>query len=147
MNIQRALKIGRTLTILSLAVLSLGLIACPDGLGTAEISSVTIEPDSIPVTNTGMTDEYFQITIQTTGFTEEITTASAKIVGEDREAEPENVKIDGSTVVLENIAQSWFGGLGPEDGETEKVYEIEITVESSTIQASRSDLATITITQ
>jgi len=122
------------------------LAGCVDTLDDGpQIESVTITPNSLSQSSTGMTDEFFEVTILTSGFTTPIETATVKIQdvdGEGREGEPQGAPtINGDTVVISQIAKSWFGGLEPGQ------YNIEVTVENSVDSVRQANAATVTVTE
>lgn len=108
-----------------------------------QIVSVQITPDTIAESSTGMTDQFFTVTIETSGFIEDIADAEVFIQQNDRVGQPGNVQINGSTIVLEQIAQSWFSGLGagvyPIGARVSSVDDIESVTQNS--------VATITVTE
>ncbi|MEM1349892.1 MAG: hypothetical protein AAGI01_15120 [Myxococcota bacterium] len=132
------------------ALMALGLTSClvnnPAGLGPS-IVSLDITPSQLPVADTGMTNQFFTIVIETDGFTDTITDATVTIQEENRDApKQEPPVIDGSTITLSGIAQSWFSGLEA------NTYNLKVTVvaedEAGNLlqSASAQNVATVTVT-
>ena len=136
----------RVFGVVLLITLALGMFGCDTLIGeldSVNIVSVNVTPATISESSTGMTDQFFTVTIQTAGFTEEIEGAEVRIQQNDRKGEPQNVSVQGDTIVLERIALSWFQGLGV--GE----YPISARVFSADEVESveQLDVATITVTE
>ena len=137
-----------------LALVVGGLGACTgleDDLGGATIESLTIDPDTIPLSDTGMSDEYFTATLNVSGFTEpidpEATTVFVEANGEEIEAVPQDIQISGNTIILDQIQTGWVGSLEPGTYQVGATVQTELT-EGSRFPAERvteRGLATITI--
>lgn len=132
--------------IVAFAVLPFFLVACGElennGTAGAEIVSLTLSPDTISLSDTGMTDEYFTATLVVDGFIDPVDVDSVEVFIQDPErveAEPGTRDIDGNTITLGMIAKSWFAGL--EAG----VYNIGAEVSSETEQVLQLDLTTVTV--
>ena len=130
----------------ALAVLPLFLLACGElvnnGTAGAQIVSLTLEPNTISLSDTGMTDEYFTVTLVTGGFVDPVDPETAVVFiqePERTEAEPGTREVSGNTITLGMIAKSWFAGLEP------GVYNIGAEVSSETEQVRQLDLATVTV--
>ena len=132
----------RACCMLCLAVAPLWLASCGELANDASIVSVTITPDAIPESATGMTDEVFNIVIVTEGFGAPLESATVAIEEVDRTAEPEagSFMINGNTVSFAT-KKSWFSGL--EQG----VYKIRATVtsEGAADKITRGNATTVTI--
>lgn len=131
------------------AVTALGLTSCivNNGVTGPAVVSVDVTPSELPIADTGMTNQFFSVIIETSGFTEPITDATITIQEADRDAPKiEAPVIDGSTITLGGIAQSWFSGL--EEG----TYNLKVTVvaenEEGALEqsASSQNVATVTVT-
>lgn len=137
----RALMIGGLL----LSVLAVAS-ACQEAFGGPTITSLQIEPDTISKNrNSGMTDQYFEVTIQVTGFENEIEDVELFIAENDRTA-PRNPErettIDGNTIAVTRIQQTWFNGMDP------GTYSIGATVtDAQGTSDSRSNLAEVELTE
>ncbi len=120
----------------------LGNTSCIDAASDPDIVSVTVSPNTVPRSSTGMTDEFFTVTIVTSGFTSPPTGATVAIQELDPklEAQPGATEINGDTITLQEIPKSWFGGL--EEG----TYNIETTVTSDLTDLTQSNTATVTVT-
>lgn len=112
----------------SIAVLASG---CEEAFGGPTILSLTVTPDTITKNETGMTNEYFDVTIQVTGFEAEIEEVELFIAQPYRRA-PNNpmktTEIDGNTIRVENIQKTWFQG----EEITPGTYNIGATVTDAT---------------
>ena len=105
-----------------------------------QITSVTVTPNTLSQSSTGMTDEFFEVTIVTQGFTAPIRIQD--VDGEGREGEPQEAPtVNGDTVVISKIAKSWFGGLEPGQ------YNIEVQVENNVDSVRQANAATVTVTE
>jgi hypothetical protein len=107
------------------------------------IVSMTISPNSIPKANGGMTDQFFEVTIVTSGFASPLSDDVRVFIQENQqEAVAGEVVINGDTIVMKKIAQSWFQGLEP------ATYNIGATVnsEDNAEQVNQLNLATVTVT-
>lgn len=120
------LKMPRRAFFVMAALWALALTSCTDIVDDGpRIVAVTVDPSSLSVNETGMTDQFFEITIETAGFTAPIDGAEVTIQDVDRLAEPQDApEITGDTIRLTRIAQSWFGGL------SEGTYDLEVYVYS-----------------
>ncbi len=107
------------------------------------IDSLTIEPDTLSASETGMTDEFFTATLVIAGFEDEIVLDEVEIFIQEPEvaAVPQDATIEGDTIILDQIAKSWFAGLEPE------IYDIGASVESETESIRELNLTTITVTE
>lgn len=134
----------RRLTIL-LVLVTLVLSGCGEALNNlvgAEIVSLDIEPSTISLSETGMTDEFFTATIVVNGFTDPVDADEAVVFLQEPsrvEAQPGFREIDQNTITLGMIAKSWAGGLDT------GVYAVGAQVSSETEEVTQLDLATITI--
>ena len=128
-------------TVLLFTFAALMLVAWGEDLGGATIDSVTIDPDIISLSDTGMTDEFFIVTIVVSGFEGEIDGDSARVFVQEPEidAVPGTTDVSGDTITLGMIAKTWVGNLDP--GE----YDVGAEVRSDTESVTQRDLATITI--
>lgn len=107
------------------------------------IVSMSITPNSIPRANGGMTDQFFEITIVTANFASPLSENVRVFIQEnDEDAVAGEITINGDTIVMKRIAQSWFQGLEP------ATYNIGATVnsEGEAEQATQRNLATVTVT-
>lgn len=130
--------------IFALVVIAALLFGCGETANNepgAEIVSLTIEPNTLSLSETGMTDEYFTATLVVDGFTDEIDLDEVTVFIQEPpvDAEPGERDIDGNTITLSMIAKSWFAGL--EVG----TYDIGAEVSSATEQVRQLDLATVTV--
>jgi uncharacterized protein (DUF433 family) len=137
----RALVIGG-LVLSMLAVAS----ACQEAFGGPTITSLQIEPNTISKNrNSGMTDQYFQVTIQVTGFEDDIEDVELFIAENDRTA-PRNpdreTSINGTTITVTRIQQTWFNGMDP------GTYNIGAAVtDAQGTSDTRRDLAEVELTE
>lgn len=147
-NQRSPLNIAHKLALALLIGALLTLSSCvPDVFGPT-ITDVTVDPSTIAKSNTGMTDEYFDVTISTSGFEGEFESAEVFIqvpdgapidsLGSFRTAEDGDI----STIINENqtIATSWFGDV--EAG----TYNIGARVTTDLEEVTQRDLATVTVT-
>lgn len=115
-----------------------------EGDGLPDIVSLTINPSSIPQSDTGMTDETIDATIVVADFTGQITDADIFLQlggGETREAVKDDFVVEGSTIELVGIQKSFFGNLEPGD------YQLGATVVSDAGERVQElDLTTVSIT-
>lgn len=123
------------LLVLTLVTLS-GCLLDPTEPG---IVSMTITPDVISASDTGMTDEFFTVELTVINFADEIDQVTVFTQDPRVEAEPQNVVVEGNVVVLSGIAKSWFTDFDP------GVHNIGATVESATASITENNLATVTI--
>ena len=133
----------RLCTLGALTALALTLYGCEGliGEGGPEIASASITPDTIAESSTGMTDQFFDVTLVTSGFAFPIEGATVEIEELGRAGETTTAPtIDGDTIVLNDIAQSWFQGVPP--GE----YPITATVFSEDNAESVTQLSVVTVT-
>lgn len=108
-----------------------------------EIVSMTVDPASIPQSDTGMTDETVDVTMQVSGFTGQIVEADAyiQLQAGPRTAQKQDFVVEGNTITLVGITKSWFSGLEPGD------YSIGAQVVSDSGEdITQGDLATVSIT-
>jgi len=103
------------------------------------IVTMSISPDVISASDTGMTDEYFTIEITVVNFSDEIEEVTVFTQSPRVDAEPQNVVVEGNVVVLSGIAKSWFTDFEP------GVHSIGATVSSATASITENNLATVTI--
>lgn len=131
------------------AMMFFGFGCADDLLGGPEIVSMTISPDSVASTATGMTDQFVTVTLVVAGFADPINVDGTRVFIESNGIEGvyQNAALSGDTITLTEIATSWFQGLTP--GE----YPLGAEVVSQdgdngepTEQVSQLGLATITIT-
>ncbi len=134
-------------------VLSTFMVAgCGEDFGGGpEIVSMTISPDTLSVTETGMTDQFFTITLEVAGFTDEIDVDETRVFiqGTDEvDAIFQSSAIVGNTITLGMIATGWFQTQVP------GVYDIGASVQTiagetgqPTEQVTQLNLATVTITE
>jgi hypothetical protein len=107
------------------------------------IVSMTVTPGSIPRASGGMTDQFFQVTIVTSGFGAALSEDARVFIQEnEQEAVAGEIVIEGETIILKQIAQSWFQGLDP------ATYNIGATVrsEGDAEQVTQLNLAQVTVT-
>ncbi|MGM0555660.1 MAG: hypothetical protein ACQEVA_04690 [Myxococcota bacterium] len=141
-------KISLAALIVAMLALTTVISSCvPEAFG-PNITSATITPSTISESNTGMTDEYFDVTLNTSGFDGEFQDAEVFIQipgGSDRPAngsfstiEPDDI----STITSDpqSIPLSWFGGLEP------GVYNIGATVQTDLEDYTQLDVATVEVT-
>lgn len=132
------------LAALAMSGAMLTLSGCPELDDGPDIASVSISPNTVKKSSTGMTDEFFTVVIQTSGFESTLTGATVSIQDIDPplEAQPqEEPIINGDTITLNRIPKSWFSGL--DVGE----YAIEASVTSELTTLRRANVATITVTE
>lgn len=129
-----------------LGFLVVGTTSCEEAFTGPTIVSLQIEPNTISVNqNTGMFDEYFNVTIQVSGFESPIDDVELFIVENDRPASKNpqrSTEIDGNTIRITRITQTWFQGMEP------GVYNIGATVidEGGTSDTQRN-LAQVEVTE
>jgi hypothetical protein len=128
------------------------LTSCGEDLGGGpEIVSMTISPDTLSVTETGMTDQFFTVTLEVAGFTDEIDLEETRVFiqGTDEvDAVFQTSAQVGNTITLGMIATGWFQTQVP------GVYDIGASVQTiagdtgqPTEQVTQLNLATVTITE
>lgn len=124
-------------------LLMLVLAGCGEDLGSgASILSLSVDPDVVSASDTGMTDEFFTVTLVVAGFEEAVEADQTRVFiqeASDRDAVPGDTTLDGDTITLQMIAKTWVGGLEP------GLYDIGAEVRSATESVIQRDLATITI--
>lgn len=141
----------RKLAITLLIGAAVTLSSCVDTPFGPDILNVTVTPSVIPLSDTGMGDEYFDVSISTTGFEGEFDSADVFIQLPNggqvsacqgrpeciQPAEPGNL----STLVSqrEAIPTAWF-----EDQDV-GVYSIGATVTTDLEQVTQLDLATVEV--
>lgn len=137
--------------ILSLALFAAVSTGCGEDLleNGPEIVSMTISPDEIPSTSTGMTDQFATVTLTVAGFTDPINVDATRVFIEDNgvEAVFGTASMTGNTITLEEIATSWFQGLEP--GEYPlgaEVFSVDGDNGEPTESVSQLGLTTVTIT-
>lgn len=107
-----------------------------------QVVSVTVTPSTLAKSDTGMTDAYFEVRIVTSGFETPVTDAKVFIQEINLEGEPQDpLVINGDTITVPKIAQSWFGGLEPGQ------YAIEVLVSNDVDEVRQANAATVTITE
>lgn len=134
-----------------LAILVLVSTGCGEDLGFGpEIVSMTVSPDTLSTTETGMTDQFFTITIEVSGFTDEIDVEATRafIQPDEVDAVYESATLVGNTITLDRIATGWFQTLPP------GTYDIGAEVSTvpgdngqPTEAVERLNLTTVTITE
>lgn len=118
------------------------LSACGEDLGFGpSIDSVTIDPDIISLSDTGMTDEFFTVTITVSGFDDVVDPDETRVFVQEPEvnAVPGSTELSGNTITLTMIAKTWVGGFDA------GIYDVGAEVRSPTESVTQRDLATITI--
>lgn len=148
MNRQSPPDLAQKLALVLLIGAALTLSSCVDGLLGPTITSVTVTPSTIPKSQTGMTDEYFDVTINTSDFEGEFESAEVFIqvpdgapmdsLGQFEPVEPG----DMTTIVNvpRTIATSWFGDVGA------GTYNIGARVTTDLEEVTQRDLTTVTVT-
>lgn len=112
-----------------------------DDEGDPQIVSMTVTPSQISRSEAGTSNEFFTATIQVANFDDEITDAAVYIVSPSRTAVPGKIEIEGDTIILSEIAKTWFGDLEP------GVYKLGARVKSETVpKLEENDLTTVTVT-
>lgn len=108
------------------------------------ITQLTIEPDTITETDTGMTDEFFEVTIDVSGFDSPISEVELSLTGEGRQApdpSERTMTVNDNTITVSNIPYTWFTGLDAGS------YGITATVtDESGVSITKEDLATVEVT-
>lgn len=128
---------------------TLVLSSCVDSPFGPTIISATVTPSTIAQSNTGMSDEYFEVTLNTSGFEGEFQDAEVFIQvpgGDNIDSRGSFSTIepgDISTIVSDpqTITTSWFGGL--EVG----VYSIGATVQTDLEDYTQLDVATVEVVE
>lgn len=125
-----------------IALPALLAVGCGEDIGAgATIDSLTVDPDIISLSDTGMTDEFFTVTIVVSGFADEVDPERTEVFVQEPEvaAVPGSTDVTGDTITLTMIAKTWVGGLDA------GLYDVGATVRSATESVTQRDLATITI--
>ncbi len=133
---------GQYMKFFSLCFFLLFFTSCNElDLG-ASVDSMVITPNQISLSETGMTDEIFNIEIQVSAFDGEIDKSSVRIYREKQrvEAVPETISVNGNRIKLSRIAKSWFGDV-VEAGS----FSIGAEMSSDSQFINEQDLATITV--
>lgn len=137
----------RTLALAALVGAVVTLSSCVDGVLGPTITNVTVNPSTISQSNTGMTDQYFDVTISTSNFEGEFESAEVfiQLPQDNRDSQGSFAPIESgdiSTIASEprTIPQSWFQNL--EAG----TYSIGATVTTDLEEVTQLDLATVTVT-
>lgn len=119
-------------------------MSCEDLLVGARVESMVITPNQISLSETGMTDEFFNIEMTVTGFDEVIDKNSVTVYRQEPrvDAVPESIIINGNTIKLTRIAKSWFG-----DVSAAGTYNIGAELSSASQFINEQDLATITVVE
>jgi hypothetical protein len=145
-------SIRRTLSLAALIIVMLALTtvisSCVGDPFGPNITSATITPSTVAESNTGMTDEYFEVTLTTSGFEGEFQDAEVFIQIPGADNRPANGSFstiepgDISTIVNDpqSIPLSWFGGLEP------GVYNIGATIQTDLEDYTQLDVATVEVT-
>lgn len=117
------------------------LTGCGEDLFGASIVSLTVDPDVISLSDTGMTDEFFTVIVVVDGFEQEVDPDATRVFIQepDVEAVAGTTSLSGNTITLGMIAKTWVGNL--EAG----IYDVGAEVRSETESVTQRDLATITI--
>ena len=117
------------------------LAGCGEDLTGPSILSLTVDPDVISLSDTGMTDEFFNVTIVVSGFDDEIDPERTRVFVQEPnvDAVAGFTDVSGSTITLQMIAKTWVGGLDA------GLYDVGAEVRSATESVTQQDLATITI--
>lgn len=129
----------------ALFVAAMLLVGCGETLNNSAgptIESLTLEPNVISLSETGMTDEFITATLVVSGFTDELNLDDTVVFLQDPtrvDAEPGTQTEDGGTIVLGMIAKTWLVGL---DAGT---YPVGAEVHSATEEVLQQDLAVITV--
>lgn len=113
-----------------------------DDLTGGEIVSLEIDPNTLSLSDTGMTDEFFTATMVVSGFEDPVDVDTAVVFLQEPErvdAAPGFSEIDGDTITLGMIAKTWVGGLDA------GAYSVGAEISSETETVRQLDLATITI--
>lgn len=131
------------------ALIFFGFGCADDLLGGPEIVSMTISPDSVASTGTGMTDQFVTVTLVVDGFTDPINVNGTRVFIEENGIDGvyQSASLVGDTITLTEIATSWFQDLAP----GEYPLGAEVVSEDGdngepTEQVSQLGLATFTIT-
>ena len=110
-------RYGRSiLLVLLLGLVAFGTTACEEALDGgfgSTISNFTISPDRIPQSDTGMTDEFFDVSMTVSGFETPVSSVELFIQENGREAPRGDLDVVGSSVSVDNIAKTWFNGVPP----------------------------------
>lgn len=131
-----------TMRLAILMLFALLLSACGEDLGIGpSIDSLTVDPDVVSLSDTGMTDEFFSVTISFSGFEDVVDPELTRVFIQQPEVDAvaEDIDVSGSTITLTRIAKTWVGGLDA------GLYNIGAEVRSPTESVTQRDLATITI--
>jgi hypothetical protein len=122
-------RYGRSiLLVLLLGLVAFGTTACEEALDGgfgSTISSFTISPDRIPQSDTGMTDEFFDVSMTVSGFETPVSSVELFIQETGQQAplnSERELSVVGSSVSVSNIAKTWFNGVSP------GIYNIGATV-------------------
>ncbi len=120
------------------------LTSCEDLVVGAQVDAMVITPAQISLSETGMTDEFFNVEITVSGFDEAIDKNSVTIYRQDPrvDAVPESISVNGNTIKLTRIAKSWFGSV-----ESAGEYSIGAELSSESQSINEQDLATITVVE
>lgn len=111
---------------------------------TPDITGLNVQPQTIPQSDIGMTDETLDVSITIDGFTGAIQDANifVQLDGDQRDAVKDDFQMSGDdTIILVGIQKSLFNGLQPGS------YKLGASVSSDAgEQVQELDLATVTIT-
>ena len=124
-----------------LCVVAMMLVGCGEDLFEPTISSLTIDPETISLSDTGMTDEFFTVNLSVDNFEDTVTDVTIFRQEPNRVDAVGDVTIDGTTITVRMIAKSWFAGVEP--GE----YNIGAEVDSPNQSVREFDLATVTVVE
>ena len=131
------------------AMILFGFGCADDLLGGAEIVSMTISPDSVASTSTGMTDQFVTVTLVVSGFADPVNVDGTQVFIEENGVEGiyQNASLSGDTITLTEIATSWFQGLTPGTYQLgAEVVSVDGDNGEPTEQVRQLGLATITVT-
>lgn len=142
----------KTGLMLSLALVAALTTGCGEDLldNGPQIVSMTITPDEIPSTSTGMTDQFVTVTLTVSGFTDAINVDATRVFIEDNDVEGvfQTATLSGDTITLDEIATSWFQGLTPGAYPLgAEVFSVDGENGEPTESVSQLGLATVTITE
>ncbi len=129
---------------LSIFFLLILLTSCEDLVLGAQVDSMVISPNRISLSETGMTDEFFNIEITVSGFNEAIDKDSITVYRQDPRvnAVAESTVVDGNTIRLNRIAKSWFGDVSSAGS-----FDIGVELSSESQFINEQDLATIVVVE
>lgn len=122
-------------------LLLFSLFSCDEIELGATVDTLNVVPNTLSLSDTGMTDEYFTITMKVSGFDGEIEKDSIKVFRQNPRvvAIPESITITGNTIKLNRIAKSWFGGVASGS------YQIGVEMSSQGQFINEQDLAKVVV--